>query len=55
VSGDRHWLVAAVGGQEGVQALLRQMRESTFKDAQLVLAVHRELGVTQVLTLDKAV
>jgi hemolysin-activating ACP:hemolysin acyltransferase len=44
VSGDRHWLVAAVGGQEGVQALLRQMRQmrqTQFVETELCIGVGR--------------
>jgi hemolysin-activating ACP:hemolysin acyltransferase len=42
VSGDRHWLVAAVGGQEGVGALMRQMKEGAFAETQLAVALDRE-------------
>jgi len=55
VSGDRHWLVTAIGSEPALKALLQQMRNGLFRDVPLALGVQpSEAGMIK-LTLDQIV
>jgi hemolysin-activating ACP:hemolysin acyltransferase len=52
VSGDRHWLVAAVGGEQAVAALMAQLRAGPFAELPLAVGVGQaQDGQVQVVGL----
>jgi hemolysin-activating ACP:hemolysin acyltransferase len=56
VGGDRHWLVAAVGGEQAVAALMAQLRAGPFAELPLAVGVGQgQDGRVQVVGLDRQV